>query len=240
MHTTKTQNWTREHGSHHHQCLPPASRGLVFRHRQQFFFLPSPCPCCCPVLPTGKWQDGRYHLQCAHAATLRDEFSLLQQCMPSPPDDTKGSIPTGHIVPREICMRQGKLREMGNGGARKRVCPRTLKGTTRADNNPTLQYSRAIKRAILIDRDGSIKWHRRKKKSGCKLPSSQNQLFSKLFFFTSLDVCHDITCIHHCDLIPFFGWSYGTFPLTENPMLKAQAFAVPPWCKRKTILSAAH
>ncbi len=38
----------------------------------------------------------------------------------------------------------------------------------------------------------------------------------------------------------FFGGSYGTFWLTENPMLKAQVFTVPPWCKQKTILSVAH
>ncbi len=62
VHTTKTQNRTRKHGRHHHQCFPPTTRGLVFHHRQQFFFLPSPCCCCNPVLPTNKWQDGRYHL----------------------------------------------------------------------------------------------------------------------------------------------------------------------------------
>ncbi len=59
-------------------------------------------------------------------------------------------------------------------------------------------------------------------------------------FFTTLNICHNVKCVHHCDQIPFFGRSYGNFLLMKNPMLKAQAFAVPPWCKRKTLLSAAH
>ncbi len=63
---------------------------------------------------------------------------------------------------------------MDDGGARKRVGLRTLRGAAGADDNPTLQYSGAINWAILIDQDGSIKWCRRKKKSRCKLPFSQN------------------------------------------------------------------
>jgi hypothetical protein len=138
VHTTKTGNWIREHGHHHHQFFLPPSRDMAFHHHQGFFFLLSSCPHCSPTLPTSEWQDGRYHLQCAHAATLCDEFRLLQQSMPSPLDDAKESILFGHIVPREICMQRGKLRAMDNGGVRKRVGPRMLRGTAKADSNPTL------------------------------------------------------------------------------------------------------
>jgi hypothetical protein len=174
---------------------PPTSRGLVFCHRQQFIFVSSPCPCCRPVVPTGKWQDGWYHLQRAHATTLCDEFSLLQQCMPSPLKDANGSISIGHIVTREICMQQGKLRAMDNRGARKRIGPRTLRGTTGADNNPTLQYRGAINGVILIDRDECIKLRRRKKKSGCKLPPSQNRLFSKFLSRHQMSVTMSLASI---------------------------------------------
>jgi hypothetical protein len=74
-----------------------------------------------------------------------------------------------------------KRKAEGNGqrgSQRKRVGLKMLWGTTGADDNPTLQYSRAINWVILIDWDGSIKWRGRKKKRGYKLPPSQNLLFS--------------------------------------------------------------
>jgi hypothetical protein len=75
-----------------------------------------------------------------------------------------------------------KLRAMDNGGARKRVGPRTLRGTTGAGNYPTLQYSGAINRVILIDRDWSIKWRRREKRADANCPL--HKIIVLLVFFS--------------------------------------------------------
>ncbi len=81
---------------------------------------------------------------------------------------------------------------------------------------------------VLVNRDGSIK-------------------VISLHIVDCSPVLHDIeclshvnSCVHHCDKIHILGRSYGTVSLMKNATLKAYAFAVPPQCKRKMILSGAH
>jgi hypothetical protein len=101
----------------------------------------------------------------------------------------------------------------------------------------------AINLDFLIGWEGSMVWCRRKKKLlwtalfkmsivvfPCSVHGNESQL-----------QCHMCVSVHHSDQFPSYRRSYGSFPLMENPMLRAPALAVPlPECKRKTIYMSAR